>query len=115
MIGEALILLGSLLTLAAAIGMFRFADVFTRMHALAKASTLAVLVTLIGAAISMSHPNDVTTLLLAAALQLLTSPLASNMISFATYRTEDTVVTVTVLDDPGDPSEPDPWPDGQPA
>ena len=103
MIGELLVLSGALLTLAAAVGMFRFDDVFTRMHALAKANTLAVVLIFVGAALEMSHPNDITSLLLAAALQVLTSPVASDMISFATYRTEEAAVAVTVLDDPGDP------------
>lgn len=105
MIGEALILAGSLLTLVAAVGMFRFQDVFSRMHALAKASTAAVVLVLVGAAISLSHPNDVTSLLLAAALQVLTSPVASNMISLTTYRMEARYIEVHAIND--DPSEPD--------
>ena len=101
MIGEALILAGSLLTLVAAVGMFRFQDVYSRMHALAKASTAAVLLVLVGAAISLSHPNDVTSLLLAAALQVLASPVASNMISLTTYRIEARCIPVhTYVDDP---------------
>ena len=88
MIGELLVLFGSLLTLLAAIGMVRFKDVFARMHALTKASTAGVVLLLAGAAITLEHPNDVTSLILAAALQLLTSPIAANMISLATYRAE---------------------------
>jgi multicomponent Na+:H+ antiporter subunit G len=88
MIGELLVLAGSLLTLLAAVGMLRFRDVFARMHALTKANTAGVLLVLIGAAIHLSHPNDVTSLALAAALQLLTSPVAANMLSLATYHAE---------------------------
>ena len=78
-------LAGSLLTLLAGVGVLRFRDVLARMHAVTKASTLGVLLVLIGAAIELSHPNDVTSLLLAAALQLLTSPVAANLLSRATY------------------------------
>ena len=78
-IGEVILLLGALLTLLAAVGMFRFADVFSRMHALAKASTAAVLLMITGAALAMTHPNDVTSLILAGLLQLLTSPLAASL------------------------------------
>ena len=102
MIGEVFILAGSLLTLVAAVGMFRFQDVFSRMHALAKASTAAVVLVLVGAAISLSHPNDVTSLLLAAALQVLTSPVASNMISLTTYRMEARYIPVHTIDDDHD-------------
>ncbi|MDP2290983.1 MAG: monovalent cation/H(+) antiporter subunit G [Actinomycetota bacterium] len=102
MIGELLILIGSLLTLVAAVGMFRFDDVFARMHALAKASTAGVLLVLTGAAISLTHPNDVTSLMLAAALQVLTSPLATNMLSLTTYRAEGIHMTLHSIDDLGD-------------
>ena len=66
-IGSALVLRGALLTLLAGVGVLRFDDVFTRMHALTKASTLGVLLALVGAAVDPRHPNDVTSLLLAAA------------------------------------------------
>jgi multicomponent Na+:H+ antiporter subunit G len=83
--GEVLLLVGCVLTLISAIGMARFRDVFARMHALTKASTLGVVFALAGAAVHLSHPNDVTSLVLAAALQVLTSPVAANVLSLATY------------------------------
>ena len=77
-IGEALLLLGALLTLLSAVGMVRFDDVFARMHALAKASTAGVVLMLGGAALELTHANDVTSLIIAIALQLLTSPVAAH-------------------------------------
>jgi multicomponent Na+:H+ antiporter subunit G len=88
MIGRVLLLSGAVLTLLAAVGMVRFDDVYQRMHALTKASTGGSLLLLLGAAISLSHPNDVTSLVLAAVLQVITSPVAANMVSRATYQTE---------------------------
>jgi multicomponent Na+:H+ antiporter subunit G len=88
MIGESLALLGAILMLISGIGVVRFKDVLERMHALAKASTLAVLLLLAGAAVSLRHPNDITSVLLAGLLQVLTSPPASNMLSRATYLAE---------------------------
>jgi multicomponent Na+:H+ antiporter subunit G len=85
MTGELLLLLGSVLTLISALGMARFRDVFARMHALTKASTLGVVLALAGAAVHLSHPNDVTSLVLAATLQILTAPVAANVLSLATY------------------------------
>lgn len=85
MIAEILILAGAILTLLSAAGVVRFGDVLSRMHALTKASTLGVLLALVGAAIGLSDPNDVTSLLLAAALQLLTSPVAANLLGRSTY------------------------------
>jgi len=83
--GEVLALAGSVLVLIAAIGVVRFDDVLARMHALAKASTLGVLLLLAGAAVSLHSANDVTSVALAALAQVLTSPPASNMLSRATY------------------------------
>jgi multicomponent Na+:H+ antiporter subunit G len=85
MIAELMILAGAILTLLSAAGVVRFGDVLARMHALTKSSTLGVLLVFIGAAIALSDPNDVTSLLLAAALQLLTSPVASNLLGRSTY------------------------------
>ena len=85
MIGEVLALLGSTLVLLAAIGVVRFADPLARMHALAKASTLGVLLILAGAAVNLTEANDITSVVLAGVLHLLTSPPASNMVSRATY------------------------------
>ena len=58
MIGHALLVLGAALTLLAAIGMVRFRDAFSRMHALTKASTAGSLLVLLGAA----RTSDVTSL-----------------------------------------------------
>ena len=83
--GAALALAGSVLTLLAAIGVVRFPDVLARMHALAKASTAGLLLVLVGGALTLDHPNDITSMLLAGALQLLTMPVGANLMSRATY------------------------------
>lgn len=99
MIGELISLIGSLLVLLAAIGVMRFDDVLARMHSLAKGSTLGVVLLLLGAAISLQDPNDVTSLVLAAVLQVLASPPASNMLSRATYLAEGIPQRLDVLDE----------------
>jgi len=88
MIGELLALVGAVLILLSAVGVVRFDDVFARMHALAKASTLGILLILVGAAINLRNLNDLTSVMLAAVVHLLASPPASNMVSRATYLTE---------------------------
>jgi multicomponent Na+:H+ antiporter subunit G len=87
-IGELLALLGSVLILLSAIGVIRFEDVLARLHALAKASTLGVLLVIVGAAVNLQSLNDVTSVVLAGVLHLLASPPASNMVSRAAYLTE---------------------------
>jgi multicomponent Na+:H+ antiporter subunit G len=84
-IGELLALVGAAFIALAALGVVRFDDVLARLHALAKASTFGILLLFAGAAVSLHHPNDFTSVLLAGLLQLLTSPPASNLLSRATW------------------------------
>jgi multicomponent Na+:H+ antiporter subunit G len=98
-VGQALVLLGCALTLLAAIGVVRFSDVFIRMHALTKASTLGLLLALLGAALVMEHPNDITSLLLAALLHVVTSPIGGNMLARTTYRSEGIAQGVDTTDE----------------
>ena len=99
MIGEALILLGCVLTLLAGIGVLRFDDVFERMHALTKASAAGLILVLVGAALLLPSINDVTTLALAAFLQVLTLPVAANLIASATYRAKDVPLRIDTVDE----------------
>jgi multicomponent Na+:H+ antiporter subunit G len=99
MIGEIAVLVGSVFVLIAAIGIVRFDDVLARMHALAKASTLGVLLVLLGAAITLHDANDITSLILAAVVQVLASPPASNMLSRATYLAKDIPQRIDVVDE----------------
>ena len=98
-IGEALVLAGSLLMLLAGVGVLRFTDVFVRMHALSKASTLGLVLVLIGAALVLDHPNDITSLVLAVVLQLVASPIGNNLISRATYRAEGIPTGIDTVDE----------------
>lgn len=85
MIGEVLGLLGATLVLLSAVGVIRFDDVLARLHALAKASTLGILLILAGAAANLHDLNDITSVVLAGVVHLLASPPASNMVSRAVY------------------------------
>lgn len=83
--GEAVVLGGSLLILVAGIGVLRFRTALDRLHALTKASTLGVVLVLVGAAVTSDHANDWTSLLLAALLQMATSPISATLISRSTF------------------------------
>jgi multicomponent Na+:H+ antiporter subunit G len=98
-IGEALALVGAALMLLAGIGVVRFGDVLARLHALAKASTLGLLLLLAGAAINLHDLNDITTVVLAAVLHLLASPPASSMLSRATYMAEGLPAGIDTIDE----------------
>ncbi len=83
--GEAIALLGAVLILLSAIGVVRFGDALSRMHALTKASTIGVLLVAVGAAFVLPTANDITSAVAAALLQLLTLPIAASLIARATY------------------------------
>lgn len=87
-LGEGLVLAGAVLTLLASIGVVRFRDVFVRMHALGKATTAGLLLALVGGALALEHPNDVTSLCLAALLHVGTSPIGNVLVARATYVAE---------------------------
>jgi multicomponent Na+:H+ antiporter subunit G len=98
-IAEVLMLGGASLMLLSGIGVLRFRDPLARMHATTKASTLGVVLVVAGGAIGLSHPNDVTSVLLAGALQLLTSPLSGNLLSRTTYLAEGIPTDVDIVDE----------------
>jgi multicomponent Na+:H+ antiporter subunit G len=97
--GPALALAGSVLTLLAALGAVRFGDALARMHALTKATTLGLVLVLLGGAVTLDSLNDVTSLLLAAVLQVLTMPVGANLMSRATYRARGIPSTVDTVDE----------------
>jgi len=101
-----LIVLGTLLTLVAALGLVRLPDFFARGHAATKGATLGLALTLSGAAIQMSDRGDVAKLALAVIVQFLTAPVASHLLGRAAHRTGIALSDHTVLDELVD--EPDP-------
>lgn len=88
MIGEILLVVGSAFVLLAAVGMVRYDDVFIRMQILSKASTFGVLCVMSGGVVSLSRANDITFLLIAGVLHLVTSPVGSNLLARSTYFAE---------------------------
>lgn len=82
------IFLGGVLSLAAALGLLRFGDLLSRMHASAKPQVLGLL--LVAVAIAIQYPtwSTVTTLAIVISFQLVTIPVATHMVGRAGYRTK---------------------------
>lgn len=90
---------GSGFALLAALGVLRLPDVFTRMQASTKASTLGVGCLLLGAAL---HLGDFGSFIRAASIGafiLLTTPVAAHVIARASYLAEVPLWEGTVLDE----------------
>ena len=95
------LLLGSLLCLTAGLGLVRFPDVLTRMHAGTKPQVLGVLLIMVGGAIRLSGWSATWMLLLVAVFQMLTAPVSAHMISRVAYRRRHVRRDLMVVDELG--------------
>lgn len=80
LIAACLILLGSVLAVIAAAGLFRLPDVLGRMHAATKPAVLGLILLLVGTAVVLADWSASVRLLLAASLQLVTAPVAMHAV-----------------------------------
>lgn len=84
-----LILGGSTLALTAAIGVVRFPDTLSRMHAATKPQVLGLLLVLAGAAIRLRGHADVGMLILAGLFAIITAPVIANRVGQLAYREQN--------------------------
>lgn len=92
-------LLGCALTLIAAIGVLRFPDLLSRMHAATKPQVLGLVFTMVGLAISLGSSQLTWKLLLVVAFQFMTAPVAAHMVGRAGYRTGKVREDLLVVDE----------------
>ncbi len=85
LVGTIFIVLGAAITLIGGIGIVRFADLMSRVHAAAKAPTLGLLLVAVGAGFVIRTGPAVATLTLVVILQLATSPVATHVLARASY------------------------------
>ncbi|WP_425542174.1 monovalent cation/H(+) antiporter subunit G [Salinibacillus aidingensis] len=83
------LIIGTFITLSGSLGILRFPDVYTRLHASTKASTLGVAGILIGAFLFMYFDVEIISgkLILGIIFILLTAPVSGHMISRAAHNT----------------------------
>ena len=93
------LLTGAALCLVAAIGIVRFPDLMSRMHAATKPQVLGMLVLLVGVGLQVRNPRDIGMLLLVASFQLLTAPVSAHMVGRAAYRTDNVRPDLLVVDE----------------
>ncbi|WP_445256926.1 monovalent cation/H(+) antiporter subunit G [Nocardioides aurantiacus] len=84
--GAVLLLLGCLLSLVAGIGLVRFPDLLTRMHAATKPQVLGLLLVAGGLALVLRDVSTTLLLGLVVVAQLMTIPVASHMVARASWR-----------------------------
>jgi multicomponent Na+:H+ antiporter subunit G len=90
---------GTLLTVLAGVGVLRLPDVFGRMHAATKSSSLGLALVLLGAAIRVRGGGDTAKLVLVIAFQFLTAPVAAHLVGRAAHRAGEALDHVTDVDE----------------
>jgi multicomponent Na+:H+ antiporter subunit G len=90
---------GVFLAVVAGVGLLRFPDLFSRMHAATKPATLGMLLVVVGGVLLMSDRSHDAKLLLVAAFQFLTAPVAAHMIGRAAYRSGTGALEDLVVDE----------------
>lgn len=95
------LLLGTFFIFSSSIGVIRFPDVYSRLHASTKAATLGVSGIMIGAFIFLFVEHDIVSgkLLLGIFFVLLTAPVSAHMISRAAHRSGTKPTKETTQDD----------------
>ncbi|MCD6151055.1 MAG: monovalent cation/H(+) antiporter subunit G [Deltaproteobacteria bacterium] len=85
-IAIAMILIGCFFFLTSAIGLLRFPDMFTRMHATGKCDTMAVLMIMTGLIVHHGINLDSFKLLLIVVFIYIANPTATHVLSRAAFR-----------------------------
>lgn len=98
-ISATLLLTGVALNLLGAVGLNRFDDVFARMHAATKATTLGMVLVLTGSALQMTRLGDAFKMMLVIVPQLITAPVGAHMIGRAAYRSGTELSDKTAIDE----------------
>ena len=93
------LIIGSVFILLAAIGIVRFPDLFTRMHAATKASSFGVALMLIAVAIYFGNAWVIFEVVLVISFIYLTAPVACHMIARAAYFLNIPMWEGTVVDE----------------
>ena len=87
LVADLLVLVGGVFAVAAGVGLLRFRDALSRLHAGTKPQVLGLICVLAAVAIANRRWDLVPALLPVLALQLVTIPVSGHMVARAAYRT----------------------------
>lgn len=105
-----LVLSGSALALTAAIGLLRFPDTLSRMHAATKPQVLGLLLVLAGAAIQLRGNVDIGMIILTGVFTLITAPVIAQRVGQLAYREQNVRSDLLIADSIGDDADGPPSP-----
>jgi multicomponent Na+:H+ antiporter subunit G len=99
LISEILMVAGAAFVALAGLGLLRFPDVLSRMHASTKAGTLGVGLIVVAAAVHFEQLGVTTRAVMIVFFLLLTAPVAAHLIGRAAYRTGTPLGPQTRIDE----------------
>lgn len=97
--GGLCLLLGAFMCLAGAVGLVRFADTLSRLHAATKPQTLGLILVLMGLALTLRTWAAVTTLVFVGATQFFTSPVTAQLVGRSAYRHRNVRHDLLIVDE----------------
>lgn len=95
----ALLIGGAILSLAAAVGLVRFPDALSRLHAATKPQIFGLILIVLALALSVRSWAALLLLAPVVVLQMLTAPISAHMVGRAGYRTGDFDPETLVVDE----------------
>ena len=93
------LVLGGVLSLAAGVGLIRFPDAVSRLHAATKPQILGLVFVVIALALSVRSGAALLLLIPVVVFQMLTAPISAHMVGRAGYRTGDINADTLVSDE----------------
>lgn len=87
LIANGFILLGAIVCFVAAIGLVKFKDIYMKMHAATKASSLGCSLILIGVALQIRDLHAISEALMLIFFIAMTTPISAHLIAKAVYAT----------------------------
>ncbi|MCD1570372.1 monovalent cation/H(+) antiporter subunit G [Agromyces mediolanus] len=96
-----LVLVSAFLSMAAGIGIVRFPDVLTRLHAATKPQVFGLAAVLLAIVLRVPTWGVLTTVILIMTFQLLTQPMTAHMLGRSAYRTDHVRRDVLIEDELG--------------
>lgn len=105
LIGAVFLVFGAFFCLAAAVGVVRFPDVLTRLHAATKPQVFGLVLILTGVALTMRTWHVAMLAAFTVLLQILTAPVSGHMIARTAYRTDQWDDQHAVIDELGEDLE----------
>jgi multicomponent Na+:H+ antiporter subunit G len=94
-----LLVAGATLSAAAGVGLLRFPDALTRMHAATKPQIFGLILMLSAIALDQHTLGTIASLLVVLVFQMLTAPISAHMIGRAGYRNGDLRRDMLVVDE----------------